>query len=140
MPTPTPAPTPMPTPAPTPIPTPIPTPAPAPTPGAASCVVAYFMRDQWQTGFVTDVTIENRTGAALNGWQLTWSFSGNQQITNLWNGALNQTGQSVRVNNAGSNGSLPNGSEASFGFQASYSGANTAPINFALNGVPCVRR
>jgi endoglucanase len=102
--------------------------------------VAYFMRDQWQTGFVTDVTIENRTGAALNGWQLAWSFSGNQQITNLWNGALNQTSQSVRVNNAGSNGSLPNGSEASFGFQASYSGANTAPINFALNGVPCVRR
>ena len=102
--------------------------------------MTYFVRDQWQTGFVTDVTVENRTGAALNGWQLTWSFSGNQQITNLWNGVVSQAGQSVRVNNAGSNGSLPNGAAASFGFQASYGGANTAPINFALNGVPCARR
>jgi len=102
--------------------------------------VTYTVRDQWQTGFVTDVMVENRTGVALNGWQLTWSFSGNQQITNLWNGVLNQTGQLVRVNNAGSNGSLSNGGAASFGFQASYSGANPAPINFALNGVPCARR
>jgi cellulase/cellobiase CelA1 len=103
--------------------------------------VTYFVRDQWQTGFVTDVTIENLGAVALNGWQLTWSFPGNQQITNLWNGVLNQTGQSVRVNDAGFNSSLPpNGGRASFGFQASYSGSNAAPNNFALNGVPCVRR
>jgi cellulose binding protein with CBM2 domain len=53
---------------------------------------------------------------------------------------LSQTGQSVRVNNASFNGNLPNGGRASFGFQASYSGSNTAPNNFALNGVPCIRR
>jgi cellulase/cellobiase CelA1 len=97
------------------------------------------VRDQWQTGFVTDVTVVNG-GAALNGWQLTWSFAGNQQITNLWNGTLSQTGQSVRVNDAGFNSNLPSGGSASFGFQASYSGVNAAPNNFALNGVPCVRR
>ena len=102
--------------------------------------MTYFVRDQWQTGFVTDVTIENLSGMALNGWQLTWSFTGNQQITNLWNGVLSQTGQLVRVNNASYNGNLPNGGRASFGFQASYSGSNAAPNNFALNGVACVRR
>jgi endoglucanase len=84
--------------------------------------------------------IENRTGSALNSWQLTWSFAGNQQITNLWNGVVNQAGQSVRVNNAGSNVNLPNGGAASFGFQASYGGTNAAPSNFALNGLPCVRK
>jgi endoglucanase len=139
-PTPTPAPTPTPTPTPAPTPTPTPTPAPTPTPGGGGCAVTYFVRDQWQTGFVTDVTLENLTGATLNGWQLTWSFSGNQQITNLWNGALSQVGQSVMVNNASHNGNLPNGGRATFGFQASYSGSNAAPNNFALNGVPCVRR
>ena len=102
--------------------------------------MTYVVRDQWQTGFVTEVTVVNTAGAALNGWQLTWSFAGNQQITNLWNGALSQTGQSVSVNNASFNGNLPSGGSASFGFQASYSGANAAPNNFALNGVPCVRR
>jgi endoglucanase len=141
IPTPTPTPTPGPTPTPTPRPTPTPTPAPTPTPtpGGGSCAVTYFVRDQWQTGFVTDVTIVN-SGAALNGWQLTWSFPGNQRITNLWNGALSQIGQSVMVNNASFNGNLPTGGSASFGFQASYSGSNAAPTNFALNGVPCARR
>jgi len=102
--------------------------------------VTYFVRDQWQNGFVTDVTVENLSGVTLNGWQLTWTFPGNQQITNLWNGVLSQTGQSVRVNDAGYNSNLPNRGAAIFGFQASYSGSNTAPNNFALNGVPCVRR
>jgi cellulase/cellobiase CelA1 len=101
--------------------------------------VTYFVRDQWQTGFVTDVTVEN-LGAPLNGWQLKWSYSGNQQITNLWNGALSQVGQSVTVNSASHNGNLPTGGRATFGFQASYSGSNAAPNNFAMNGVPCVRR
>ena len=99
----------------------------------------YVVRDQWQTGFVTDVTIINN-GAALNGWQLTWSFTGNQQITNLWNGTLSQMNQSVRVNDAGFNRNLPTGGSAAFGFQASYSGSNAAPTNFALNGVQCVRQ
>jgi endoglucanase len=134
-----PTPTPTPTPGPTPTPTPGPTPTPTPNPGGGSCAVTYAVRDQWQTGFVTEVMIVNN-GAALNGWQLTWSFAGNQQITNLWNGTLSQMGQSVRVSNAGFNGNIPSGGSASFGFQASYSGSNAAPGNFALNGVPCVRR
>lgn len=138
-PTPVPTPTPTPTPAPTPTPTPVPTPTPTP-PSGASCYVRYFVRDQWPSGFVADVTIENRTGAAINSWQLMWEFPGNQQITNLWNGALNQTGQTVRVNNAGWNGYIANGGTAAFGFQATYSGSNTAPANFALNGIPCSRR
>jgi endoglucanase len=137
--TPPPTPTPTPTPGPTPTPTPSPTPTPAPPPGGGSCAVTYLVRSQWQTGFVTDITVVNN-GAALNGWQLTWSFTGDQQITNLWNGTLSQTGQSVRVSSAGFNDNLPTGGGAAFGFQANYSGSNAAPSNFALNGVPCVRR
>jgi cellulase/cellobiase CelA1 len=101
--------------------------------------VTYSLQSQWDVGFVADITIVNN-GAALNGWRLTWSFPSNQQITNLWNGALSQVGQSVTVNNASYNGNLPPGGSAAFGFQASYSGSNAAPTNFALNGVTCVRR
>jgi endoglucanase len=138
-PTPAPTPTPGPTPTPTPAPTPTPVPTPTPAPGGA-CFVNYAIRSQWQNGFVTDVTIENRTGSTINNWQLTWSFSGNQTITNLWNGMLSQGGQSVTVTGMSYNGTVPNGGTASFGFQAGYSGANAVPANFALNGIPCAIR
>ena len=137
-PAPTPTPTPAPTPTPTPAPTPTPTPAPTPTPGGGGqCTVSYVIRSQWQVGFVTDLTIENRTGVTLNNWLLTWTFAGNQSITNLWNGVVGQTGQAVKVTNASYNGSLPNGGKASLGFQATYSGSNAIPNNFTLNGTPC---
>jgi endoglucanase len=140
-PTPTPGPTPTPTPGPTPTPTPVPTPTPTPTPQpTGQCLVSYAIRSQWQNGFVTDVTIENRTGSTINNWQLTWSFSGNQTITNLWNGMLSQGGQSVTVTGMSYNGTVPNGGTASFGFQAGYSGNNAVPANFALNGTPCAIR
>jgi hypothetical protein len=32
-----------------------------------------------------------------------------------------------------------NGGTATFGFQASYSGSNAVPTNFALNGTVCTR-
>jgi endoglucanase len=139
-PTPTPTPTPTPGPTPTPTPAPTPTPTPTPPPTGAQCVVSYMVRSQWQNGFVTDVTIENRTGVPLNSWQLTWSFSGNQNITNLWSGMLNQSGQPVTVTNMSYNGNIPNGGTSSFGFQAGFSGTNDVPANFALNGIPCARR
>jgi len=35
------------------------------------------------------------------------------------------------------NASIPAGGSASFGFQASYSGTNSAPASFTLNGAAC---
>jgi cellulase/cellobiase CelA1 len=98
------------------------------------------VNNDWGNGFVADVSFTNNTGAALSNWQVTWVFAGNQQITNLWNGVLQQTGQSISVRNASWNGSVSNGGTAAFGFQASYSGANAAPTGFRLNGVLCSRQ
>jgi len=93
--------------------------------------------NDWGSGFVANITFTNNTGAALSGWQMTWSFAGNQQITNLWNGALLQSGQSVTVGHAAWNNNVPNGGSTSYGFQAGYSGANARPTNFRLNGTLC---
>lgn len=133
-------PTATPTLSPTPTVTLPPTPSATATPvatGATNCLVSYRVTSDWGTGFTADVTITNQTGAKLKDWLLTWMFAGNQQITNLWNGVLTQTGASVRVNNASWNGSVNKGSTVAFGFQASYSGQNTTPTNFVLNGLAC---
>lgn len=103
-------------------------------------MVKYDASNDWGNGFVANVTITNNTGVALSNWQLTWSFAGNQQITNLWNGVLTQNGQSIGVANAAWNNSIASGGAVALGFQASYAGANAAPNNFRLNGTLCTRQ
>jgi endoglucanase len=115
-----------------------PTPTRTPTPNSAGgCAVTYVPND-WGTGFTADVTIKNSGASAITGWTLTWTFAGNQQITNLWNGSYTPNGASVVVANVSHNATISaNGGTANFGFQASYSGTNARPATFRLNGTVC---
>ncbi|MFD3688536.1 cellulose binding domain-containing protein, partial [Nocardiopsis sp. NPDC058631] len=106
-----------------------------PASAAPGCEVDYQVND-WGSGFTASVEITN-LGTALNGWTLDWSFPGNQQVSNLWNGSHTQSGQDVSVTNAGHNASVATNGTVSFGFNASYSGSNAAPSEFTLNGVLC---
>lgn len=104
----------------------------------STCVVSYNVPGDWGSGFTADVTIKNMGATAINGWTLTWTFPGNQQITNLWNGTYTQSGASVSVTNTSYNAGIgANGGTVNFGFNANYSGTNAKPTNFALNGVMC---
>jgi cellulase/cellobiase CelA1 len=86
---------------------------------------------------VADVTVRNGGNAAVDGWTLTWTFGGNQRITNMWNAVPTQTGQAVSAADGGWNRVIPAGGTAAFGFQASFSGANAVPTAFRLNGTAC---
>ncbi|MGW4644749.1 extracellular catalytic domain type 1 short-chain-length polyhydroxyalkanoate depolymerase [Sphaerisporangium sp. NPDC004334] len=137
-PTPTVTPTPTPTPTPTVTPTPTPTPTPSVTPTNAPCRVAYTTNG-WNNGFTANVTVTNSGASAVNGWTVTWTWPGNQQVTNAWNAAITQSGTQVTARNASYNATIPAGGNTSFGFQASFNGTNTAPSQFALNGTVCAR-
>ncbi|MFY1694859.1 MULTISPECIES: PQQ-dependent sugar dehydrogenase [unclassified Solwaraspora] len=113
-----------------------PTTAPPTTaPPASGCSVSWQV-NQWGNGFTADVRVTNR-GASVTGWTLTWTFPGNQQITNGWNAQVSQSGQRVTARNAAWNGNLPANGTVSFGFQATYSASNPRPSDFQLNGAPC---
>ena len=133
---PTVAPTIAPTVAPTVKPTATPVPTSAPTSGAVACTVNYTISSDWGSGFVSNMIVTNN-GGAINGWTLAWTFSGNQKITNLWNGVVSQSGKSVTVHDAGYNASLAPGQSAYPGFQGTYSGTDAVPSGFTLNGVAC---
>lgn len=107
-----------------------------PPPPPGGCSVAYRVDSQWQNGFTATVTITNR-GPAISAWTLTFSFPGNQQITNAWNASVTQAGSQVSARDAGWNGPIATNGTASFGFQASYSGTNGPAGNFKLNGATC---
>jgi hypothetical protein len=79
-------------------------------------------------------------GAPVSSWTLEFTFGGNQNITQLWNGIVTQTGASVTVRNASYNGSLGTGATVNPGFLATVTGTNAAPSAFRLNGAPCTIR
>ncbi|MGW4275508.1 glycoside hydrolase family 48 protein [Streptomyces seoulensis] len=103
---------------------------------SVACSVDYRTND-WGSGFTADLTLTNRGTDALNGWTLTYGYPGNQKLTNGWNGSWSQSGQSVTVKNASYNGTIAAGAAVTTGAQFTYSGTNTAPTSFAVNGTAC---
>ncbi len=105
---------------------------------AQSCPVTYTIQNSWPGGFQAGITIKNTGTTAINGWNVQWNFSGNQQIVNLWGGTLTQQGQNVTVTNLSWDGSIaPGATMNSVGFVANSTGTNTVPTAFVLNGVVC---
>jgi endoglucanase len=111
----------------------------SPEPSATAtgaCAVTYSMYD-WGSGATVNITIKNNSLTPIDGWTLTWSFSGNQKIINLWNGVYSQSGTGVTVKNTAYNGALQVGESVSLGFTLTYSGSNVKPTLFTLNGTAC---
>jgi endoglucanase len=128
-PTPTPTPTPRPsvTPTPTPRPSVTPTPTVPPSGGTATCSASMHVDNQWGTGFTATVTVANSGSVATKSWKVTWTWGGNQTITNSWNAAVTSSGTAVTANNMSYNGAIAGGGNTTFGFQAGFSGTNAVP-------------
>ncbi|MFE1287871.1 glycoside hydrolase family 48 protein [Streptomyces sp. NPDC058751] len=103
---------------------------------ALQCSVDYKTND-WGSGFTADLTITNRGTDAINGWTLSYAYTGNQTLTNGWNGTWSQSGKAVTVKNASWNGTIGAGTAVTTGAQFTYSGTNTAPASYAVNGTTC---
>ncbi|WP_405010915.1 glycoside hydrolase family 9 protein [Kitasatospora sp. NBC_01539] len=106
-------------------------------PPASSCNVVYKVDNAWGNGFTATATVKNTGTTQIAGWTLKWTYPGNQTITNAWNATVTQTGAAVTAKDAGWNGTLAPGGTASFGFQGTYSGSNTLPTQFTVNGAAC---
>jgi len=100
--------------------------------GADKYSISYNIQNDWGSGSTVSVKIENNGISTIDGWILSWEFSGNQKITNLWNGTYTQTGSSVTIRNAAYNGTIPVNGSVSFGFNLTYSGLNDIPIGFTI--------
>jgi len=109
----------------------------APPPGG-SCHIGYTITNQWTPGFQVALSIDNKSTTAINGWTLSWTFPNGQTVTQLWNGAETQSGSTVTVKNLNYNASIPaGGSYKDAGFTGTWSGNNSIPTAFTLNGASC---
>jgi mannan endo-1,4-beta-mannosidase len=118
-------------------PTLTPTVTPSPSSSQSSgCAVSYTMND-WGSGATVSIAIKNNGAAAIDGWELAFSFAGNQKIANTWNAKCTQSGTAVTFSNETYNAAIPAGGTVNFGFNLSYSGSNAKPAEFTLNGAAC---
>ncbi|WTJ79626.1 glycoside hydrolase family 11 protein [Kitasatospora sp. NBC_01539] len=106
---------------------PSPTPTSTGTSTGTGCTATFTNSSDWGSGFTGAVTVKNNGSAATNSWKVTLTYTGNQTVTNLWNGTYAQSAKVITVNNTAYNGAVAAGGTTSFGFNANYSGTNTAP-------------
>jgi hypothetical protein len=118
--------------------TPPPTTGPPTAPPPGNCAVSFRNVNQWPDGFQGEVVITNTGSATVNGWQLAWSFTAGQRLTQLWGGFWQQAGPEVTVVNESWNGTIPPAGSVVVGFTASWQGSNPPPTGFTLSGVPCL--
>jgi hypothetical protein len=104
----------------------------------AACHVTYAVTSQWNVGFGTAITIKNTGTTPVNGWNLTWTWAGNQKITQSWDATYSQAGANAKLTNVSYDAAIaPGATIGGIGFNASYSGSNPAPAAFYLNGTLC---
>ena len=101
------------------------------------CHVGYARTSEWPGGFTADVTITNTGATGINGWTVTWTFPGDQKITNAWSATTTQNGAAVSATNAAYNGSIAPGANTSFGFQGTFTANDSSPTSFTVNGALC---
>lgn len=99
------------------------------------CTVDYQEINNWGHGATHQVTVQYN-GPGLEEWDLSWSFAGNETVSNLWKGHFEQQGRQVGVIDAGYNGKVASGGQFDFGFNIDNP-SGTLPTEFFLNGESC---
>lgn len=103
---------------------------------SGGCTVTYTS-NTWPGGFTANVTLANTGTSGWSGWATTFTFPGDQKITNAWNAQVTQTGQAVTATSESYNGKVAAGASTTFGFQGTWTSSSTAPTSFSVNGTTC---
>jgi endoglucanase len=112
---------------------------PPPTGSAApvSCTAAYSLTNSWAGGFQGQVVLTNTGSGAISPWTLTWTFPGDQKISQLWSASFTQSGEAVTAVSESYNATIAPGGSVTVGFTGTYTSSNAAPASFAVNGTAC---
>lgn len=104
-----------------------------PAAGTPACKVTYALQSSWTGGFVANVTLANTGTAPFGGWTVTWTYPGDQKITNLWSAFFTQTGETVAAHDPfDTNATVPAGTSVSFGMQGNFTNSDASPTSFTL--------
>lgn len=106
------------------------------------CAVEYITHSAWFTGkkgggFVSQVWVTNISDETIDGWDLSWSWAGAEQVTHEWRVDIEQDGADVTASSLFYSDKIKPGKRQTFGFLGTQVDGVTAPTEFTLNGHSC---
>lgn len=104
---------------------------------ALSCAVDYHATGSLFGLFLGTVVVQNTGAVPIDGWELAWSFDGDQRILAGIGASIDQSGADVTATNRPWNATVDPGDATGFGFLGKVKGANGAPTEFTVNGTVC---
>ena len=72
----------------------------------------------------------------INGWQLAWTFPGDQKISQLWTATYTQTARRSSTTSPTTRRSQRRHS-VTIGFTGTFTNSDTSPSSFSVNGSAC---
>jgi len=98
-----------------------------------SCEATYAIQSSWTGGFTATVTLSNTGTSPFGGWTVTFTYPGDEQVTNLWDAFYSQSGETVAAHDPFDTGAtVPAGSSVSYGMQGIYTKSDAVPTSFTL--------
>lgn len=96
--------------------------------------ISYVIRDNWDDGFIAEVSVTNNSDVPLEAWRL--AFGGNFEISNIWNVNKLYTDEGFLVENNVATVPIASGETKSFGFQGVIASGETPELsNFVLTSI-----
>jgi cellulase/cellobiase CelA1 len=83
--------------------------------------------NQWDGGFQGTVTVTNTGATPLSLWRVSWTYTGGQRLSQLWNATLTADGGSIAVTRNPTDSPVAAGGTTGFGFVGSWAGSNPVP-------------
>lgn len=105
-----------------------------------ACSVTYATRNDWQSGFVVDITVANTGPAPVSNWKVKWSYPVSVALASApWRTNVAINGGEVSAADNGVAPVIAPGSKITFGMALSYAGAlKPAPAAVTVSGDNCV--
>ncbi len=95
--------------------------------------MTYAIQSAWAGGFTASVALANTGTSPFGGWTVSWTFPGDQKVTNLWSALYTQTGETIAAHDPFDSGAtVPAGSSVSFGMQGTFTASDAVPTSFTL--------
>ncbi|GAA1011086.1 cellulose 1,4-beta-cellobiosidase [Acrocarpospora pleiomorpha] len=107
-----------------------------PANAAVACQVTYTKTWEGGNGFGAQVRLQN-LGDPVSNWRITYTFPGNQTLQNGWEGTWSQSGANVTIDAPSWAPNLAANAVVQPGANFTFSGTNTNPTAFSLNGTLC---
>jgi len=90
-----------------------------------SCEFAYKVMTNWNTGYIGEVVVSNKTEQTITSWLVDIVYANNDQVISAWNAELSTTGGQYQAANASWNGAIKPGESVSFGMEISKASEDT---------------